>query len=151
MCARLANLCVRTFVQLYKHVCVYLYNVYMHVCVRLAKLMDQAEKILQLQVNSSCSARGIIAMQPRCVKTLIQTDFCVFLCQHISMSLSPPYHTSELQVLKLLYKLWFLFSFVTNIWYQCHYRHHIEDLQVCKSFIESFLPTNQYLYPLFHT
>ena len=55
MCARMANLCVRTFVQLNKHVCVYLYNVYMHVCVRLAKLMDQAEKILQLQVNSSCS------------------------------------------------------------------------------------------------
>ena len=78
MCARLANLCVRTFVQLYKHVCVYLYNVYMHVCVRLAKLMDQAEKILQLQVNSSCSRRGIIAMQPRRVKNLIQTDFFVF-------------------------------------------------------------------------
>ena len=108
MCARLANLCVRTFVQLYKdvcvylynvymHVCVYLYNVYMHVCVRLAKLIDQAEKILQLQVNSSCSARGIIAMPPRCgcasgeifIQTLILVQFCH---QHmISMSLSPPH------------------------------------------------------------
>ena len=97
MCARLANLCVRTFVQLYKHVCVYLYNVYMNTCVRLAKLMDQAEKILQLQVNSSCSARGIIAMPPRCgyasgeifIQTLIFVQFCY---QHmISMSLSPPH------------------------------------------------------------
>ena len=32
MCARLVNLCVRMFVQLHKHVCVYLYNVY--ACVR---------------------------------------------------------------------------------------------------------------------
>ena len=70
---------------------------FMHVCVHLAKLMDRAEKILQLQVNSSCSARGIIAMPPRCgsasgeifIQTLIFVQFCY---QHmISMSLSPPH------------------------------------------------------------
>ena len=92
-CAHVWPICA--CVRLYNctSMCAYICTMFMHVCVRLAKLMDQAEKILQLQVNSSCSARGIIAMQPRCgctsVETLMETDF---------------------------------FRFFTNI-YHCHYRN----------------------------
>ena len=88
-----ACVCLYNCTSMFAYIC----TMFMHVCVRLAKLMDQAEKILQLQVNSSCSARGIIAMPPRCgsasgeifIQTLIFVQFCY---QHmISMSLSPPH------------------------------------------------------------
>ena len=93
-----ACVCLYNCTSMFAYIC----TMFMHVCVRLAKLMDQAEKILQLQVNSSCSGRGIIAMQPRCgctsVKTLMETDFFLFFYQHISLSLSQCNHFMDLQV-----------------------------------------------------
>ena len=83
MCARLANLCVRMFVQLYKHVCVYLYNVY--ACVRTLGQADGSSRedfAAASEQQLLRHSRGIIAMQPRCgcasVKTLMETDFFRF-------------------------------------------------------------------------